>query len=111
MRLSRRLFASFLAAMLLLALFAAAAPGRGKFHHRHAHGPRVARLCSAAALKSARALRGARSKPAAPPAGASSSDLLFYGDNVADFAMNQSAPDAVSEVADPAGGGGPAMKM
>src|SRR3954471_22062206 len=111
MRLSRRLLASFLAAMLLLALFAAAAPARGKLHHRHAHGPRVARLGSAVALRPARALRGASSKPVTPPAGASSSDLLFYGDNVADFAMNQSAPDAVSEVPDPAGGDQPAMEM
>jgi len=111
MRLSRRLLASFLAAMLLLAIFAATAPARGELHHRHAHGARVARLGSAVALKPARALRSTRPKPVASPAGASSSDLLFYGDNVGDFAMNQSAPGAVSEVADPAGGTQPAMEM
>src|SRR4051812_18924094 len=68
MRLFRRLFASFLAAMLLLALFAAAAPARGKLHHRHAHGPRAARLGSAVALKPGRALRGASPKPVTRPA-------------------------------------------
>jgi hypothetical protein len=106
-----RLFVSFLVAMLALALFAAVAPAKGKFHHRHGHGPRIARLGKAVALKRARAVP-AKPRPAAiPPASQSNSDLLFYGDNVADFAMNQSAPGAVSEVADPAGSGQAALKM
>ena len=64
----------------------------------------------AVALKPARALRAPRPR-SATPASQSSSDLLFYGDQVSDFAMNQSAPDAVSEVADPAGGGQGAFEM
>jgi hypothetical protein len=111
MRFSSRLLASLLAAMLLLALLAAVAPARGKFHHRHGHGPRIARLGKAVALKRARALPASKPRPAAPPASESTSDLLFYGDNVADFAMNQSAPDAVTEVADPAGSGQSVLKM
>src|ERR1700750_2570572 len=113
MRFPHRLLASVLAAMLLMALFATVAPARGKFHHRHGHrhGQRVARLGKAVALTGARALPAANPKPAAPPASSSSSDLLFYGDSIADFAMNQSAPGAVSEVADPAGNGQPAMRM
>jgi hypothetical protein len=109
MRLVSRLLVSFLAAMLTLALFAAVAPAKGKFHHRHAH--RVARLGRAVALTQAHALPAAKPKPSAAPASESNSDLLFYGDNVSDFAMNQSAPGAVTEVADPAGSGQPALKM
>jgi hypothetical protein len=109
---SSRFLTALLAALLLLALLAAVAPARGKFHHRHAKGPRVARLGKAVALTGARALPAASPKPAAaPPVSASPSDLLFYGDNVSDFALNQSAPDAVSEVADPAGSGQSVMKM
>lgn len=37
--------------------------------------------------------------------------LLFDGAKVSDFAMNQSAPGAVTQVADPTGGGEPAFKM
>jgi len=112
MRFSSRLFVSFLVAMLALAVFAAIAPAKkGKFHHRHRH--QVGRLGKAVSLKRARALPTKPRPAATPPASESNSnpDLLFYGDNVADFAMNQSAPDAVSEVADPAGSGQPALKM
>jgi Polysaccharide lyase len=111
MRFCSRFLASFLAALLMLALFAVVAPAKGKFHHRHGHGQRVARLGKAVALKRARALPASKPRPASPPASESSSDLLFYGDNVADFAMNQSAPGAVSEVADPAGSGQQVLKM
>ncbi len=109
MRLSR-LSVSFLVAMLALALFAAVAPAKGKFPHRHGH--RVARLGKAVALKRARPLP-AKPRPAASPASESKSnpDVLFYGDSVSDFAMNQSAPGAVSEVADPAGSGQSVLKM
>ncbi|HSC20656.1 MAG TPA: heparin lyase I family protein, partial [Solirubrobacterales bacterium] len=71
---------------------------------------RVGRLGKAVALKQARALSDPAPKPAAP-ASQSSSDQLFYGDEVADFAMNQSAPGAVSEVADPAGSGQSVLEM
>lgn len=110
MRLFPRLFVSLLVAMTALALFAAVAPAKGRFNHRH--GYRVARLGKATALKPARALRTpkAKSKPAAA-ADQSSPDQLFYGDRISDFAMNQSAPGAVSEVADPTGSGQGAFEM
>lgn len=112
MRSSSRFLSTFLAAMLLLALFAAAAPARGKHHHRHAKRARIGRLGDAVALTRARALPAASPKPtAAPPVNNSPSDLLFYGASVSDFALNQSAPGAVSEVSDPAGSGQPVMKM
>ncbi|MGN6586379.1 MAG: heparin lyase I family protein [Solirubrobacterales bacterium] len=111
MRSSSRLLVSFLAAILALASFAAVAPAKGKFHRRHGHGHRAARLGAAVALKRARALPAAKPRPASPPASESNSDLLFYGDKVSDFAMNQSAPGAVSEVADPAGSGQTALEM
>jgi Polysaccharide lyase len=108
MRTSPRFLAVFLVAMLALAMFAGSAPARGKFHHRHGH--RVARLGKAVSLKPARALPAAKPK-ASPPASNSSSELLFYGDSVGDFAMNQSAPGAVSEVSDPTGSGQSVMEM
>jgi hypothetical protein len=37
--------------------------------------------------------------------------LLFEGDEIADFPLNQSAPGAVAPVADPAGSGAAAMQM
>lgn len=109
MRVSSRLLVSFLVAALVLALCAAAAPARGKSHHRDRHAHGVARLGDAVALKRARALPVKR-RPATS-ATPSSTDLLFYGDGVSDFAMNQSAPDAITEVADPAGSGRAVMKM
>lgn len=39
------------------------------------------------------------------------SDLLFNGAHISDFALNQSAPGAVTEVSDPAGSGATALKM
>ena len=109
MRFSTRFLAAFLIAAVALAAVAATAPARGKFHHRHGNGPRIARLSKAVALKRARALAVPKAAPA-PPA-EPSSDLLFYGDSIGDFALNQSAPDAVSEVADPAGSGSQVLKM
>ena len=49
--------------------------------------------------------------PSAPPAPAPAGDLLFSGSRISDFAFNQSAPSAVSEVADPAGSGARVLKM
>jgi hypothetical protein len=46
--------------------------------------------------------------PSDPPA---TSGLLFEGDQIADFARNQSAPGAITEVADPRGGSEPALQM
>jgi hypothetical protein len=49
----------------------------------------------------------------APAAAASSAaaGLIFSGAKIGEFWLNQSAPGAITEVADPAGGGGTALKM
>jgi hypothetical protein len=60
----------------------------GKIHHRAKQRPR---------------------KPVTIPS--TSSDTLFRGSKIADFAMNQSAPGAVSEVPDPAGSGQSVLQM
>jgi polysaccharide lyase-like protein len=101
----RSLIAVAIAAALLLAALAAPAQGReaGK---TGVH--RLARLADNVALKRKphrRPSRSARSAHEANP------DVLFYGDQVGDFAMNQSAPGAVSEVSDPAGTGQSVMEM
>jgi hypothetical protein len=52
--------------------------------------------------------------PANRPAQASAqqpTELLFDGSHIADFDQLQSAPGAITEVADPAGGGGTAFQM
>jgi hypothetical protein len=114
MRACSRLLTGFLIALLALGLSVADASAGGKFHHHHrrhqAH--RAARLGRAVALKPARALTPPNSKAkAAPPAADSSSEVFFYGDKISDFAMNQSAPGAVSDVSDPAGSGESVMQM
>jgi hypothetical protein len=40
-----------------------------------------------------------------------SGDLLFSGSKIGDFLYNQSAPGAITEVADPSGGNEPTLKM
>jgi hypothetical protein len=53
--------------------------------------------------------------PTSPPPSStppsSSAGLLFKGTRIRDFSLNQSAPGAVTEVADPAGGGSQVLKM
>jgi hypothetical protein len=46
-----------------------------------------------------------------PTGGEASGQLLFSGSQIRDFADNQSAPGAVSEVPDPAGSGAQVLKM
>jgi len=46
-----------------------------------------------------------------PTKSAPNPDLLFEGSRIGDFAMNQSAPGAVTEVADPAGSGESVLQM
>jgi hypothetical protein len=112
----RFLLAVLLAALLALALCAEGAVARGKFGHGHADP--AERVGSAVAVTSARALTSPKRKaqpqtktqPSSQPSTAAS-DLLFYGDEIGDFAMNQSAPGAVSEVADPAGSGRSVLQM
>lgn len=53
-------------------------------------------------------------EPVPPPTSEeapTSADLLFQGTHISDFWLNQSAPGAVSEVADPAGSGETVFKM
>jgi hypothetical protein len=45
------------------------------------------------------------------PAPSSSADILFHGDQLRDFWLNQSAPNAITEVSDPAGSGQKVFKM
>jgi hypothetical protein len=45
------------------------------------------------------------------PGGTPANGLLFSGSKISDFALNQSAPGAVSEVPDPAGGGEEVLRM
>lgn len=101
-----------LLATLLVAVFALAAivPGAGAAPPRKAHhGQRLARLASNVAVaKKKRHRRTARANRSGP---GTDSELLFYGAKIDDFAMNQSAPDAVSEVSDPAGSGQSVMEM
>lgn len=103
-----RSYRPLLVALLLTAFgLAAIAPGAGAAPPRKgAH--HVARLANRVVVKKKRhhrAPRADRSSPSGDPS------LLFYGSKVSDFAMNQSAPDAVSETPDPAGTGQPVMKM
>jgi outer membrane biosynthesis protein TonB len=50
--------------------------------------------------------------PSEEPASApSSSDVLFHGDQLRDFWLNQSAPNAITEVSDPAGSSRKVFKM
>lgn len=49
--------------------------------------------------------------PSEETAGFPSSDVLFLGDQVRDFWLNQSAPNAITEVSDPAGSGQKVFKM
>jgi hypothetical protein len=50
-------------------------------------------------------------KPASKAQTSVSPDLLFRGTKIKDFAMNQSAPGAVTEVPDPAGSGQSVLEM
>ncbi|HET9677214.1 MAG TPA: heparin lyase I family protein [Solirubrobacterales bacterium] len=49
--------------------------------------------------------------PSEEPASFPSSDVLFRGDQLRDFWLNQSAPNAITEVSDPAGSGSKVFKM
>jgi len=49
--------------------------------------------------------------PSEEPPSFSSSDVLFQGDQLRDFWLNQSAPNAITEVADPAGSSRKVFKM
>jgi len=84
-------------------------------HHRKVHqgrrthgkigrGHRIGREFRKAALR--RSIRNAVAVTSASPP-----DLLFKGTHIGDFQMNQSAPGAVTEVADPAGSGESVFKM
>jgi hypothetical protein len=106
MRLARLLALSFLAlaTSALLGAAPALAAHHGKRHHRH-HG--IARLAAArVAPGHARATRRRT-----PKRMQTSSGLLFRGSRISDFELNQSAPGAVTEVADPNGGGTQVLEM
>jgi len=107
-RLFRPLPALFalLAASALLLLAPALASAQGKHRHRH-HG--VARLASARIAPDGHRARRNRQRSAQRPKPAAG--LLFRGSRVSDFALNQSAPGAVTEAADPAGSGREVLKM
>lgn len=62
------------------------------------------RSASQQSLASAVAV-GSKAKAASTPG------LLFRGDHIGDFALNQSAPGAVTEVSDPAGSGESVLQM
>jgi len=49
--------------------------------------------------------------PAPAPSPVPSSDILFSGIRISDFASNQSAPGAITQVTDPLGSGESALKM
>ncbi|MGN6586389.1 MAG: heparin lyase I family protein [Solirubrobacterales bacterium] len=49
--------------------------------------------------------------PSEEPAGFPASDVLFKGDQIKDFWLNQSAPNAITEASDPAGSGSKVFKM
>jgi hypothetical protein len=77
---------------------------------------RPAGTSSKNALASAKAeVRSAKTileaPPPAPTPPPSSSDLIFVGTHISDFWLNQSAPGAVTEVGDPAGGSETVFKM
>jgi hypothetical protein len=103
-RLLALLFALVGTSALLLAAPALAA--HGKQRHRH-HG--VARLAQARIAPEGHRARRHRQRRAKRPQ--TSSDLLFRGSKISDFDLNQSAPGAVTEVADPSGSGQQVLKM
>jgi Polysaccharide lyase len=95
---------------LLIALFALSALAPGAGAASHGKGRHAVRLADrvAVAKKKRRHRRTARANRSIPNPDGS---LLFYGSKIGDFAMNQSAPDAVGEVSDPAGSGQSVLKM
>jgi hypothetical protein len=97
---------ALIALLAFVALTTAAQARAGKFRHHRGH--QVARLGNHVAVKKKRHRRPRR---ASQSAGRVNPDLLFYGDQIGDFAMNQSAPGAVNEVSDPAGSGQSVMEM
>lgn len=105
-RLIALLFALVGTSALLTAPALASAQGKAHGKHRHKHG--VARLASARiAPDGPRKRRHRAAKRPQTPSG----PLLFRGTKISDFKLNQSAPGAVSEVADPSGGGRQVLKM
>jgi hypothetical protein len=81
-------------------------------HQRAKRAYAHARIGHAVALtgRPRRAAKAKRSNPARAQVH-STGDLLFRGAKIEDFAMNQSAPGAVSEVPDPAGSGQQVLQM
>ena len=79
----------------------------GKLHHR-------SKLSRHGKVKLNRKLRRAKRRQSVHNAIAtttSSSNLLFSGTHIDDFALNQSAPGAITEVTDPAGSGATVLRM
>jgi hypothetical protein len=96
-----------LALLLALASLAAlllAVPALASAHGKHRHHG-VARLASARIAPEGRHRHRRAKRPQ------STSALLFRGARVSDFKLNQSAPGAVTEVADPSGSGRQVLKM
>jgi hypothetical protein len=95
------LLSTVVTALLLASVVTTAGAAPSRPHHP------VMRLAPAVAVSPPD--RSAR--PEITDRGASRPDLLFYGDKISEYGMNQSAPGAVSEVTDPDGNGGSVFKM
>jgi Polysaccharide lyase len=119
---------AFVLALLAVAFLApspAAAAAKGSHGKRTAHRAEARAKAHRAERRHARAMRrrGARRKlrglaprqsvrsAVAVSSKASTPGLLFHGVHIGDFAMNQSAPGAVTEVPDPTDSGEPALQM
>src|SRR5215218_3261580 len=111
MRFLSSLLVSALLALLSIAPVAEAAASPGGKHHRHRHGHRVGRLAANKRVATGHRRQVKKVKRQATQGQPATPDVLFYGGKINDFAMNQSAPNAVREVADPAGSGEPVMQM
>jgi Polysaccharide lyase len=89
--------------------FAVASAGahQAPVSHTHSRGP-VAAIAQHRAVEHRHRSASVASRPSDGEAGAG---LLFSGSTINDFWLNQSAPGAVTEVPDPAGGDETALKM
>jgi hypothetical protein len=99
------LFSLGAAVVILIALSA----GTALAAHPARRAPALAENVAVAAPQNDRSPVVAGRALQTPPS--RSSGVLFYGDKIGDFALNQSAPGAVSEVSDPEGGGDSVFKM
>lgn len=106
----RTAVSSLAIAALLLTVLASTA---GAAHTGHPRDHRqVMRVGENVALSTSNRTHGPQIVPKADrPMPSPSAGLIFDGDKISDFAMNQSAPGAVTEVEDPDGSGQPVFQM